>query len=156
MIGAGPPSLDLSAPWCVGHLRGVLPVTLDQVRLFVHVLAASVWVGGQLTILGILPAVRTLGEDAPGTVARRFNQVAWPAFAVAVFTGMWELLEIDIGETSNAYQATLMVKLLVVVATGVGAAAHSSATTKAGTAIWGAVSLLAGLAAFFLGIQLSA
>lgn len=40
-------------------------MTTETIRLFVHVLAATVWVGGQLTLLALLPAVRTLGGDAP-------------------------------------------------------------------------------------------
>jgi len=35
----------------------VLPVTAATVRLFLHVLAATVWVGGQLTLGAIIPAL---------------------------------------------------------------------------------------------------
>ena len=33
-------------------------------RLILHVLAATVWVGGQFTIAGLLPTIRSLGQDA--------------------------------------------------------------------------------------------
>jgi uncharacterized membrane protein len=46
----------------------VLPVHLATVRLFFHVLAATVWVGGQLTLAGLLPGLRALSSDAPRTV----------------------------------------------------------------------------------------
>jgi putative copper export protein len=57
----------------------VLPVHIATVRLFLHVLAATVWVGGQLTLAGLVPGLRALSPDAPRVVARRFNQIAWPA-----------------------------------------------------------------------------
>lgn len=132
----------------------MLPVTADQVRLFVHVLAATVWVGGQLTLAGLVPTVRTLGDDAPRVVARRFNAIAWPAFAVLVASGLWNLAEADLADRSTEYQVTLFVKLVVVAVSGVSAALHIRATSKAGLAVGGALSALSALAAVFLGIQL--
>jgi putative copper export protein len=132
----------------------VIPVTADQVRLFVHVLAATIWVGGQFTLAGLLSTVRGLGEDAPRTVARAFNRIAWPAFAVLIATGLWNLTEVDFGDRSTEYQVTLMVKLLVVAVSGVSAAAHTRATSKVGLAVGGALGGVSALAALFLGIQL--
>jgi putative copper export protein len=132
----------------------VLPVTADHLRLFLHVVAATIWVGGQFTLAGLVPTVRTLGEDAPKAVARAFNRVAWPAFGVLIVTGVWNLLEVDVGDRSTEYQVTLFVKLLVVAASGTSAALHARATTKAGLAIGGAVAGVSALAAVFLGIQL--
>ena len=60
----------------------MLAVSWDTVRLFVHVLAATVWVGGQLTLAALVPVLRRLGAEIPRAAARRFNQVAWLAFAV--------------------------------------------------------------------------
>jgi putative copper export protein len=133
----------------------VLPVTADTVRLFLHVIAATVWVGGQLTLAGLVPTVRTLGPDAPRTVARRFNRIAWPAFAVLVLTGLWNLTEVQFGDRTTEYQVTLFVKLVVVAVSGVSAALHTRATSKAGLAVGGALSGLSALAAVFLGIQLA-
>ena len=61
---------------------------LDVTRLFLHVLAATIWVGGQLTLAALVPALRPLGRDVPGVAARAFRRVAWPAFAVLVLTGI--------------------------------------------------------------------
>jgi putative copper export protein len=132
----------------------VLPVTAAEVRLFLHIVAATVWVGGQFTLAGLVPTVRTLGEDAPKVVARAFNRIAWPAFAVLVLTGLWNLTEVDVGDRSTEYQVTLFVKLIVVAVSGVSAALHIRATSKVGLAVGGALSALSALGAVFLGVQL--
>ena len=132
----------------------MLPVTAVDVRLFLHVIAATVWVGGQFTLAGLVPTVRSLGPDAPRTVARAFNRIAWPAFAVLVLTGIWNVLEVDVGDRTTEYQVTLFVKLLVVAVSGVSAAFHIRATSKVGLAVGGALSAASALAAVFLGIQL--
>ncbi len=132
----------------------MLPVTGDHLRLFLHLLAATVWVGGQLTLAGLVPGLRALGEDAPRTVARRFNRIAWPAFAVLVATGLWNLVEVDIGDRTTEYQVTLFVKLVVVAVSGLSAALHARATSKAGLAVGGALSGASALGALFLGLLL--
>jgi putative copper export protein len=134
----------------------VLPVTADTIRLFLHILAACVWVGGQITLAGLLPAVRGLGEDAPRTVARAFNRVAWPAFGVLVLTGIWNLLEVDVGDRDTEYHVTLGVKLLVVAASGIAAGVHASTRSRGLLAATGAIGAVAALAAVLLGVQLAA
>jgi putative copper export protein len=131
----------------------VLPVSWTTVRLFIHVLAATVWVGGQLTLAGLVPGLRALGEDAPRAVARRFNRIAWPAFAALVVTGIWNVIAVD-PQFDTAYGRTVMVKVLVVAVAGVAAFLHTQARSKAGLAVFGALSALGALGALFLGIQL--
>jgi putative copper export protein len=131
----------------------VLPVTSTTVRLFLHVLAATVWVGGQLTLAGLVPGLRRLSPDAPRTVARRFNVIAWVAFAVLVATGVWNILAID-PDWSSSYGTTLIVKLGVVAASGLAAALHARAKSTPGLAVFGALSGLAALGALFLGVLL--
>jgi len=133
----------------------VLPLHDDTVRLFLHVLAATVWVGGQLTLAGLVPTLRTLGPDAPRAVARRFNLIAWPAFAVLVITGIWNLVAIDIGDTSVEYQVTLFVKLIFVALSGIAAFLHIHARTRVGLAVWGAIGAVSSLAALFFGVWLA-
>ena len=48
---------------------------MDAFRLFLHVLAASIWVGGQFVLLGLLPTVRRFGEDAPRLAGIAFNRL---------------------------------------------------------------------------------
>ena len=133
----------------------MLPVTADTVRVFLHLLGATVWVGGQLTLAGLVPGLRAVSEDAPRAVARRFAWVAWPAFGLLVVTGLWNLVAIDVTETTTRYQVTLAVKLVVVALSGVSAAAHSGVSSRAALAVWGAVSGATALGALWLGVMLS-
>lgn len=132
----------------------MLPVTWDTIRLSLHVLGATVWVGGQIVLLALLGTVRALGPDAPTTVARRFNQVAWAGFALLVATGIWHLLAIDVGDRTTAYHVTLGVKLLVVALSGGGVAVHIVGRSKVALAVGGALGLFGALAALFFGVLL--
>lgn len=131
----------------------MLPVRLSTIRLFVHVLAATVWVGGQLTLAGLVPGLRKLDPDLPRKVARRFAAIAWPAYVVLVATGIWNIL--DTGATFDGrYGATLMAKITVVALSGVAAFLHGTARSKPALAAFGALTALTALAAVFLGVQL--
>ena len=96
----------------------MLSISWTTIRLFLHVVAASVWVGGQLTLAGLVPTLRGLSPDAPRAAARKFNVIAWSAFAVLIVTGIWNLLAEDVGDQTTAWQASLGLKLLLVAATG--------------------------------------
>jgi putative copper export protein len=128
----------------------VLAVTTADVRIFLHVLAATIWVGGQLTLAALVPALRGY-EGVTKVAARRFNLVAWPAFAVLVLTGIWNITS---GDYEGAVQRTLEVKLVFVLLSGVAAFLHTRATSKAGLAVWGALGAVGALAALFFGVQL--
>ena len=132
----------------------MLAVSWDTVRLFLHVLAATVWVGGQLTLAALVPALRGLGGNVTNAAARRYNQIAWPAFAVLVATGVWNMIA-ERDHLHGRYQTTLTVKLCVVVVSGVAAALHATARSRAGLAVFGALAGISALAALFLGILLA-
>jgi putative copper export protein len=131
----------------------MLPVDLETVRLFLHVLAATIWVGGQLVVAALVPALRGAGADVPRIAARAFNRVAWPAFAVLIATGIWNI--VAEGDRGSAYRTTLMIKLTVVAASGVTAFLHARATSRRGMAVFGALTGLTALAALLLGIVLA-
>src|SRR5215469_303935 len=132
----------------------MLAVSWDTIRLFLHVLAATVWVGGQLTLAALVPALRRFGAEIPRAAARRFNQVAWPTFAVLIATGIWNVIAVR-SQISGSYQATLIVKLIVVAISGVTAALHSRARSTAGQAVFGTLTGISALAALFIGIMLA-
>ena len=131
----------------------MLPVSWHTIRVFLHVLAATIWVGGQLTLAGLVPGLRDLSADAPRAVARRFNAIAWPAFAVLVATGIWNILALE-PDWSSEYGTTLIVKLVVVGVSGASAFLHARARSRAGMAVFGALSGVSALAALFLGVVL--
>ncbi|MFA5883725.1 MAG: hypothetical protein WDA60_07730 [Acidimicrobiia bacterium] len=133
----------------------MLPVSWDTIRLFLHVTAATIWVGGQLTLAGLVPGLRALSPDAPRAAARRFNLIAWPAYFVLVATGIWNVFAVPDIAFDTPYGKTLMVKVVVAIFSGVAAFLHSISRSKAGLAIWGALSALAAIAALFLGVLLA-
>ena len=134
----------------------MLAVSWDTVRLFLHVLAATIWVGGQLTLAVLVPVLRRFGADAPGAAVRRFNQVAWAAFGVLILTGIWNIVAVRSQVSGSAsYRTTLIVKLAVVVVSGVAAALHIRSRTARSRAVFGALTGLSALAALFLGILLA-
>jgi putative copper export protein len=132
----------------------VLPLTVDVVRICLHILGACVWVGGQLTLVGLVPTLRAVHPDAPRVAARRFNRIAWSAYGVLVVTGIWNLAEVHLSAATTDYQVTLLVKLGVVAVSGVAAAVHARATSRVALAVGGAVGLLAALGAVLLGVML--
>lgn len=131
----------------------MLPVRLSTIRLFIHVLAATVWVGGQLVLAGLVPGLRKLDPKLPKVVARRLAAISWPAFAVLVVTGIWNVVAVD-APFSGRYGATLVVKIFVAAVSGLAAFLHGRSRSTTGLAAFGALAALSALAALFLGIQL--
>jgi putative copper export protein len=132
----------------------MLSVSWDTIRLFLHVLAATVWVGGQITLAALVPVLRRRGAEIPRAAARRFNLVAWPAFGVLIVTGIWNIAAVR-SQIHGSYRTTLIVKLVVVAISGVTALLHARARTPAGQAVLGALTGLSALAALFLGVLLA-
>jgi putative copper export protein len=133
----------------------VLAVHVDTVRLFLHVLAAAIWVGGQLILAALVPVLRRSGPGVVTAAARRFNQVAWTAFAVLIITGIWNIAAVSDQMNHPGYRTTLIVKLIVVVISGVTAALHIRAQSARGRAVFGALTGISALAALFLGVLLA-
>ena len=132
----------------------MLSPTADTLRLFLHVISSAIWVGGQFVVAGIVPGMRRSHPQALKTLAQGFGRVAWPAFGVAVITGMWSLMDIDITNTSSAYQSTVLLKIGFAVVAGIAAAIHAGGKSKAAMAIGGALGAVCSVAALFLGILL--
>jgi putative copper export protein len=131
----------------------VLPVTWSTVRVFVHVVAATVWVGGQLTLAALVPGLRAVAADAPRTVARRFNRVAWVAYGVLIATGVWNVVDIDPSWDSD-YGHTLQVKIFLVALSGVTALLHARSRSRPALAMFGAASGVTALAVVFFAVQI--
>ena len=128
---------------------------VDTVRLTLHVLAASVWVGGQLVLMGMAGPARGLGPGASKVLARAFARLAWPAYALLVITGFWNISTFTWSQQSTAWKAVLIAKIVVVALAGVGAFLHQRATSRAQLALWGSVAGTASVTALVMGILLA-
>jgi putative copper export protein len=147
--------LAATAPgFLLGATGQGLASAVDGVRLALHVLAAAVWVGGQITMAGLVPAARGLGQGAPRTLARAFGRIQWPAYAVLVVTGLWNVSAVHAGQP-HAWQVVLGVKIAVVALAGVAAYLHTRASSPRGLAAWGAIASLSSLAALVMGVFLA-
>ncbi len=133
----------------------MLAPALETVRLTLHVLAATVWVGGQIVMTGLVGPSRAIGGDAPKMLARAFARMAWPAFVVLVATGIWNVTAVHYSSQDSAWKAVLMAKVAVVIVAGVAVALHQRARTKAQLALWGSVGGVASVAALVMGILLA-
>lgn len=58
---------------------------------WLHLVSASIWVGGLVTLGALVGAVRREGVDRSvlRAMARMFSRVSWSAMAVAFLTGAW-------------------------------------------------------------------
>ncbi len=133
----------------------MLSPTLDTVRLFLHILSASVWVGGQIVLAALVPSLKRAFPESGKVTAQAFARVAWPAFAIVVVTGLWSMSDVSVTDTSSAYQVTLFLKILLAMISGAAAAVHQVGQSKAALAIGGALGLLAALGAMFCGYLLT-
>jgi putative copper export protein len=97
-----------------------------------HVLSASVWVGGTVALVFVgVPAIRKLEGEARATamraLGRRWRPLGWTAMAVAILSGLW-LTELNGGFTRAAldtdFDRTLIVKSVLVALLVVGALIH--------------------------------
>ncbi len=125
------------------------------VRLSLHILAATVWVGGQFTLAGLVPDLRRGGPEVVKLAARKFARLAWPAYVVLVATGIWNLIADDPAHEQGGWRLVLWCKIGLVALSGVAAFAHQRAGTRRGLAVWGALSSLGAVAALVLGVALA-
>lgn len=133
----------------------MLPVTLDNLRLFLHVLGATVWVGGQLIFSALVPLLRRLGTDVLRPIARQLTRILWIGFAVLIATGVWNIVAVGLADQSSAWKTTLNVKLAVVALSGIAAYVHTRAAGARARALWGATAGVTALAALLLGVMLA-
>jgi putative copper export protein len=142
--------------------------TASDIVLWIHVLAACIWIGGQITLGMMMPMLRTV-PDVMRDVARRFQNVAWVAFAMLVATGLLNLHDAGISLTNlnaTAQSRTLSIKLVFVIISGAAAAIHaywvtplmrnaSHAKRAAAVGTLGGISLLAAMVAALFGVAIA-
>jgi putative copper export protein len=128
---------------------------VDTLRLTLHVLAGSVWVGGQIVMLGLVGPARAFGPDGPKALARAFARLAWPAYAILVITGFWNISTFHWAAQSGAWKAVLIVKIVVVALAGLATLLHSHASSRGSLALWGSLAGMASIAALTMGVLLA-
>lgn len=128
-------------------------MTIDTIRIFVHILAASIWVGGQFVLANVVSGLRRDHRDALPVVARAFARIAWPAFALTVVTGVWSLLSLEALDSSA--QIALALKIVAVAVSGSAAAAHSLSSSRLVKALGGALGSIAAVVAMLLAVVVS-
>lgn len=118
-------------------------------------LAASVWVGGQIVLAGLVGPARRISSDAPKAIARAFARLSWPAYGVLIATGIWNVMATHPSTQSGAWRTVLWVKVAVVALAGVAAYLHTRSASRRGLAVWGSLSGLSALGALVLGVLLA-
>ncbi len=126
----------------------------DQLRIILHLLGVTVWLGGQIVMLGLLPVLRKAGGDLPKQAAAGFARVAWPAFGLAIVTGIWNIVAVDLSEVTTGYNAVFGIKMLLVIITGLAAGMHQSTDKPSVRGITGGLGFAAALGAFILGVAM--
>ncbi len=142
--------------------------TLADFVLWIHVLAACVWIGGQITLGMIVPMLRNT-QELMHAVARRFQNLAWGAFGILILSGIINVHEAGISWTklnATPQARTLSLKLVFVLISGLAAALHaywvtprmrnaSRAKRAAAVGTLGGLSLLAAMAAALFGVAIA-
>lgn len=133
----------------------MLTSALDGIRLSLHILAATIWVGGQFTLAGLVPSLRNAGAGVTTIAARAFAKISWPAYAILILTGLWNVAAVNMSQTTTAWKIVLGVKLVVVGFSGLAAYLHTKAKTPAQNGIWGSISGTMAAASLILGVFLA-
>jgi putative copper export protein len=145
----------------------VLNLSGAALVLWLHVIAACVWIGGQVTVAILIPTLRGHGQLA--TVAgQRYQMVAWPAFGVLVVTGI-----VNVGNAGLQWShlldstagRTLAVKLGLVAMSGLAAGVHGilqaprrgadPSRRQWASVLLGSASLMAALLAALYGVAIA-
>ena len=126
----------------------------DSLRLFLHVIGATIWVGGQLVFAALVPVLKAKDAALPKLVAKQFNKIAWPAFGLLLLTGFWNLATLP-KDLPSSYHAAVGIKMTVVTLSGAAAYMHARAKSTKGMALWGAVSGLSAISATYVGVLLA-
>lgn len=116
----------------------------DLVR-WLHLIAASVWVGGLITLGALVPSLRRAGagREVLQAMARQFGRVSWSAMALAVVTGVIQLTRVDLsGGAATSYGRALFAKLLLVGVAAALALGHQLTARTTTAAVRGVIQAL--------------
>lgn len=128
---------------------------LDVLRISLHIVAASVWVGGQVVMAGLVPTLRSGGSDFPAKAARAFARVSWPAYALVIITGLWNYMDVNRNGASYGWQFVFALKFILVIAAGALAYLHTRAQSASQRGMTAGLGFLASVTALVLGVALA-
>ncbi len=101
---------------------------------YIHILGATVWVGGLIVVAALIPAVRkaTTDREVIRAIARRFGAVSWIALGTQVLTGAWMAAD-------RVWDTVLITKVSLVLVSAGLAGWHTMAAKSQSPALRGAV-----------------
>ncbi len=104
-----------------------------DVVFYLHLVGATVWVGGLIVVATLVPAVRNATEDREviRAIARRFGVVSWIALGSQVLTGAWMAAE-------RVWDNVLITKVSLVLVSAILAGWHTMAARNQSPALRGA------------------
>ena len=91
---------------------------------YLHLLGATVWIGGLIVLGGLVPAVRQATDDREviKAMARRFGVISWSALGLLVLTGGYMAVDF--------WSQTLAIKIGLVLLVAMLAGWHSIAGSQ--------------------------
>ncbi len=106
-----------------------------DVVYYLHVLGATVWVGGLIVLAGLVPALRRATDDREvlRVMARRFGVISWSALGLQVITGL--VMAVD----RLPWSASLSWKVGLVIMSVVLAVWHTRMARDQSPAVRGAI-----------------
>jgi len=116
-------------------------MTFEQaIIIWIHLISASVWVGGSIFIgIVLAPLLKTMSDSLEGRlrimfrVGRRFNKIAIPSLIILIITGIYNSQSIlskpEFLLDSN-YGIVLVIKIILVIALIVTFVAHVKTISK--------------------------
>lgn len=105
-----------------------------KVIFYIHLLSATVWVGGLIVLGGLVPAVRSATDDRSviRAMARRFGVISWIALGLLVLTGTSMVFD-------RVWTGTLIAKIGLVMLSALLAVWHTVAARDQSPAVRGAI-----------------
>lgn len=106
-----------------------------DIIFYLHLIGATVWVGGLITLGALVPAVRRTTEDREvvRAMARRFGVISWTALGLQVATGLWMAMD------RFPWSAALNWKVGLVLVSAMLAAWHTTMARDQSPALRGAI-----------------
>jgi putative copper export protein len=104
-----------------------------DVVFYLHLVGATVWIGGLIVVATLVPAVRKVTDDREviRAIARRFGVVSWIALGSQVLTGAWMAAD-------RVWDNVLITKVSLVIVSAILAGWHTMAARNQSPALRGA------------------